>query len=136
MDNSKFVLIGVGIGAAVIAALVLRKAGGVAGDALANAANAINPFNNDNIINRAFTDLYQGVTGSDDTLGGDIYDITHIPEENKIGYTPKPTSGQIARQENIGSIMPAYPVPGGYGDTSKYFHGRDMVRINGGWGIE
>lgn len=58
-----------GIGAAVLAYVVITR-----GKA---ALNAVNPMNNDNIINQGFTSLYQQLTGSEDTLGADIYDITH-----------------------------------------------------------
>lgn len=68
---------GAGVTTAIILALALRKAGTVAIEAAGDAAHAINPTNNDNIINRGFTSVYQTITGSDDTLGGDIYDITH-----------------------------------------------------------
>ena len=37
--------------------------------------NAVNPLNNDNIINEGFTGFYQAVTGSTGTLGTDIYDL-------------------------------------------------------------
>lgn len=54
-------------------AFVLYKAGGLAGDAL----QAVNPLNNDNIINQGATSVYQGITGSDGTIGTDLYDVTH-----------------------------------------------------------
>jgi hypothetical protein len=43
----------------------------------ADVLSAIDPTNNDNVINHAFTDAYQGITGSNGTLGADLYDITH-----------------------------------------------------------
>lgn len=47
--------------------LLTRKAGEV--------AEAINPANQDNVINRVFTDSVRSATGNDDwTLGGSIYD--------------------------------------------------------------
>ena len=38
---------------------------------------AVNPVNHDNIFNRGFNWLYTGITGSEDTLGGDIADGVH-----------------------------------------------------------
>lgn len=63
------------IGGGLVAVYLAKKAGGAA----ASAVNAVNPFNNDNVINRGFTSVYQTVTGSEGTLGTDIYDITHPP---------------------------------------------------------
>lgn len=59
--------------AGVVAAYVLYKGAGV----VADVANAVNPLNNDNIINRGATGLYQGITGSEGTIGTDFYDATH-----------------------------------------------------------
>lgn len=73
MQNKHWLLIGAGAAAVVVLALVARKGVIVAADA----AQAINPLNNDNVINRGFTSVYQTVTGSEGTLGTDIYDFTH-----------------------------------------------------------
>lgn len=70
--NNKFVLIGAGIGLCV--ALYLAKRGA---DAVGKGLDAINPTDPNNIINRAAESVYQTVTGSDGTIGGDIYDATH-----------------------------------------------------------
>lgn len=70
--ENKFVLIGVAV-AGLGLYFVAKKASGAAGKAL----DAINPMNNDNIINQGATSIYQAVTGSTGTIGGDIYDITH-----------------------------------------------------------
>ena len=54
-----------------------RKVTGVTSDALdaaGEALNAINPLNNDNVINTGAIDLYQKVTGSKGTIGTDLYD--------------------------------------------------------------
>lgn len=132
MDKKTLMMIGAGAVVAVVGIVALKKASGAAGDAL----QKVNPFNNDNIINQGFTSLYQALTGSAGTIGTDFYDIMHRPDESKIFYTPKPTAGQVARGQGTTVVVPYYPVPGGYGDTSKYANGRDMVNINGGWGIE
>lgn len=54
-----------------------RKVTGVTSDALdaaGEALNAINPLNNENVINTGAIDLYQKVTGSKGTIGTDLYD--------------------------------------------------------------
>lgn len=73
MSTATNIKIGLAIAGGIALFLVARKAGQVAGDVV----HAVNPLNNDNIINRGFTDVYQTVTGSDGTLGTDIYDFTH-----------------------------------------------------------
>lgn len=45
-----------------------------AGQALADAGQAVNPTNHDNVFNRGFNGLYQSVTGSGGTLGTDLAD--------------------------------------------------------------
>lgn len=45
--------------------------------AMADAAQVVNPTNHDNVFNRAFEGLYQMVTGSTGTPGGDLYDWQH-----------------------------------------------------------
>ena len=64
----------VGAGVALLVAVYLGKK---TVDAVPKALNAINPLNNDNIINQGATSLYQGLTGSNGSIGGDIYDATH-----------------------------------------------------------
>lgn len=44
------------------------------GDGAEVVIDAIDPTNPENLINTLFTDAYQWVTGSNDDLGGDIYD--------------------------------------------------------------
>ncbi len=38
---------------------------------------AVNPADSNNVINTWFNGAYQSVTGSQDTLGQDVYDILH-----------------------------------------------------------
>jgi hypothetical protein len=45
--------------------------------------DAINPMNNDNVINQGATSVYQAVTGSDVTIGSDLYGATHFGEYDK-----------------------------------------------------
>lgn len=70
--TNKYVLLGAGVG--LVVALYLAKRGA---DALGKGLEAVNPLDNDNIINQGVTDVYQTVTGSSGTIGGDIYDATY-----------------------------------------------------------
>lgn len=81
----KLIVVGVGLCGL---AFVLYKAGGLAGDAL----EAVNPLNNDNIINRGVTSVYQGATGSDQTMGADLYDLTH-PAAAQTSAGANPVNG-------------------------------------------
>ena len=75
VDN-KYMLIGAACAGLAVAYMLYRTAG-KAGELVKEGAQAINPLNNDNVINRGFTSIYQGVTGSTGDLGSDIYDGTH-----------------------------------------------------------
>ena len=77
MKKSDLLIIGAGAVAAVVAIWLAKKTATVAVDVVKTAATAINPFNNDNIINQGFNGLYTAATGSDSTLGSDVYDVTH-----------------------------------------------------------
>lgn len=46
-----------------------------------------NPLNQNNLANQGFDSLYQGVTGSQGTLGADIYNWTH-PDAGAPTQTP------------------------------------------------
>jgi hypothetical protein len=65
------------LGAIVLAGAgyVLYRASRAAVDIAGTAAQAVNPFNNDNIINQGATSIYRDVTGSQGTIGTDIYDM-------------------------------------------------------------
>lgn len=41
-------------------------------------AKAVDPVNPDNVFNSLFNRFYAAVTGSTQSLGADIYDMTHI----------------------------------------------------------
>lgn len=59
----------------------------------------LNPANQDNIINRAFTDTVRSVSGVENwTLGGWIYDLTHTP------YDPNAPVIQYDAEGNIQSL--------------------------------
>lgn len=61
------------------------------------AANAVNPFNNDNVINQGAQSIWQAVTGSTGTIGGDIYDYFHPSNTQPVQnpYTLPPGFGVI-----------------------------------------
>lgn len=63
-----------------------------AADTAAEAANAINPLNNNNVFSQAANSLWQMSTGSKGTIGTDIYDYVHkaepLPDGSLLNYTP------------------------------------------------
>lgn len=65
----------------VIGTLVVSVAGwyvlNKSSEVISEGLDAINPANNDNIINQGAIDLYQKVTGSTGTIGTDLYDWLH-----------------------------------------------------------
>lgn len=69
---NKYTLVGAAV-AGLVAVYLAKKAA----DAVPKALDAVNPFNYDNIINQGATDLYQWATGSEGTIGTDLYDATH-----------------------------------------------------------
>ena len=73
---NKYLMAGAVVAGLALAYALYKGAGAVA-DVVGDAAQAVNPLNNDNVINRGFTSIYQGVTGSEGTLGTDVYDIVH-----------------------------------------------------------
>jgi hypothetical protein len=76
ITDNKYLMIGAAVAGLALAYAITRGAGKVI-DAVPKALEAVNPLNNDNVINKGFTSIYQGVTGSDGTLGTDVYDVTH-----------------------------------------------------------
>jgi len=79
--TNKYALIGAGV-AGLVAIYLAKKTV----DAVPKALEAVNPFNYDNVINQGATSLYQWATGSNGTIGTDLYDATH-------GGSLDPTSG-------------------------------------------
>jgi hypothetical protein len=76
ITDNKYLMIGAAAAGLALAYMVTKGAGKVV-DMVGDAAQAINPQNNDNIINKGFTSIYQGATGSAGTIGGDFYDAFH-----------------------------------------------------------
>ena len=60
MVEKKYLLVGAAAAGLVLAYMVYRGAGAVGG-AVVDAAKAVNPLNNDNVINRGFTSVYQAL---------------------------------------------------------------------------
>lgn len=76
ITDNKYLMIGAAVAGLALAYMVTRGAGKLI-EAIPKALEEINPLNNQNIINRGATSIYQGVTGSEGTMGGDFYDATH-----------------------------------------------------------
>ena len=73
---NKYLVIGAATAGLALVYLSYRGASKLV-DAVPDALEAINPMNNDNIINKGATSLYQMLSGSTGTIGGDFYDGTH-----------------------------------------------------------
>ncbi|MBC3930364.1 hypothetical protein [Undibacterium curvum] len=76
-----------GIAVIGVAYYAYQRVTGIAGDVIdtaGEALNAINPLNDDNVINTGAIDLYQKVTGSKGTIGTDLYDWLH-PDMSGLG---------------------------------------------------
>ncbi|HBF50953.1 MAG TPA: hypothetical protein DDX04_12100, partial [Massilia sp.] len=73
--TNKYVWIGAGVG--LLAAVYL---GSKAVDVVADVAESVNPFNNENIFNLGATELYQFLSGSTGSIGTDFYDFMHKAE--------------------------------------------------------
>lgn len=68
------------LGVALAAIYLAKKAGDAAVDAGKKVIPYINPADEKNLVNQAATNLWQWATGSDGTIGGDIYDYMHKAE--------------------------------------------------------
>jgi hypothetical protein len=106
ITDNKYLMIGAAVAGLTLAYMVTRGAGKLI-DAVPKALNAINPLNNDNVINQAATSVYQGATGSAGTIGGDFYDATHggmldwggltnPTSENNVIYGGLSAAGEMA----------------------------------------
>jgi hypothetical protein len=74
-------LIAVGIAGGVLLAAAWYAKRKV-GEAAQAVAPYVDPTDSRNVVNQAATGLYQTVTGSTGTIGGDLYDYWHPPREN------------------------------------------------------
>lgn len=97
MDN-KYMMIGAAAAGVAVVYLAYKGAGKVAG-AVGDAAQAINPLNNNNIINQGFVSFYQALTGSTGTPGGDFFDATHggALDVASDEFVVKKTAGDFAK---------------------------------------
>jgi hypothetical protein len=74
--EKKYMLLGAVVAGLVVGFGIYRGAGKVV-EVAKDAAEAVNPFNNDNVINQGFEYLYRELTGSEGNPGSDFYDATH-----------------------------------------------------------
>lgn len=75
MDN-KYMMIGAAAAGVAVVYLAYKGAGKVV-EAAGDVAQAINPLNNQNVINQGFESVYRTLTGSTASPGSDFYDATH-----------------------------------------------------------
>jgi hypothetical protein len=73
---NKYLMIGAAC-AGLVLAVAAKKAAGQVVETVKDAAQAINPLNEDNLINQGATSVYQAVTGSTGNIGTDLYDANH-----------------------------------------------------------
>lgn len=80
------------LGVALAVVYMAKKAADKTTQLVKDGAQAVNPFNQDNVFNKAATDLWQYTTGSKGTIGSDIYDYMHkgepLPDGSLLNYTP------------------------------------------------
>jgi hypothetical protein len=109
MVTNRYMMAGAVVAGLALAYVVYRSGAAVV-DVVGDAAQAINPLNNDNVINRGFTNLYQGVTGSTGSLGTDAYDIVHSgvfdpTSENNIVYRNLEPATKVTLENTVGKAM-------------------------------
>lgn len=73
---NKYMIVGAAA-AGLALAFIVYKGAGKAVELVGDAAHAVNPLNNNNIINQGATGTYQWLTGSTGTIGTDTYDALH-----------------------------------------------------------
>ncbi len=109
MVEKKYLIVGAAAAGLVLAYLVYRGAG-AAVEAVGDAAQAINPLNNENIINRGFHSWYDSVTDGEGTLGGDIYDVVHggvfdPSSANNIVYRNLDPETKLTLENTVGKAI-------------------------------
>lgn len=90
--TNKYLLVGAAV-AGLAVAYMMRKTVGVV-------AEAVNPFNNNNVVNQVATSWYQGITGSTGSIGTDLYDATHGGALSNGTFNPTSTNNILYR--NLG----------------------------------
>lgn len=69
--------------------------------------NKLNPFSQDNVANQAADSTYKALTGSEGTIGGDLYNLLH-PEDAILAGGPAMTPDEQASYQQTGSVPLAY----------------------------
>ncbi len=91
LKEDALIVAGIGLGVVLVAWYLKTKVSSAIGsapravaeavtdvwDASVNASKYVNPASQDNVFYRAQTGMYQWMTGSTGTIGGDFYDATH-----------------------------------------------------------
>ncbi len=104
---NRYMVIGAGVAGLAIVFLAYRGAGKAVA-LVGDAAQAINPLNNDNIINQGANGTYQWFTGSTGSIGSDTYDALNggaldVTSDKNIVYRAQ-TSAYQAVTGSKGSI--------------------------------
>ena len=98
MKTSNFIVL---LGAGGLLAYYLIKKG----------AAAINPLNPNNVANTSFNALYQGVTGSQGSLGTDLYNTLnpYNPNSGTSTYFVYDANGNLTRDSSGNLVLSSYP---------------------------
>lgn len=76
------------------------------------AASAINPLNPENVFNTGATDIYQATTGSQGSIGTDIYNLLHpgqAPAVPNATYFVYDAAGNLEYDNNGNLMLSGYP---------------------------
>jgi hypothetical protein len=96
---NKYLIIGAAC-AGVVLAFAAKKAAVQAVETVKDVAYAVNPLNEDNVINKTVTSVYQSATGSTGTIGTDLYDANHGGVLTDVSWwqwaNPGAALGQVA----------------------------------------
>lgn len=107
---NKHLMIGAACAGLVLGYVIYRgasKAVGVVGDV----AHAINPLNNQNVINQGVTSAYQGLFNTDGSIGTDFYDALHGGALDWGGAVNPASPNNIINQgvTNVGEFVTGQP---------------------------
>ena len=79
---------------------------------LGAAATAVNPLNPNNVFNTGATSLYQGITGSQGSIGTDIYNALHPGQASTTpgaSYFVYDASGNLEYDSGGNLLTSSYP---------------------------
>ncbi|MGI0069697.1 MAG: hypothetical protein ACREAN_05520 [Nitrosopumilaceae archaeon] len=97
--------LGLGVGALIIYEFVKNQVG--------KAAQAVNPINPNNIFNSATNDVYQAITGSQGSIGTDIYNLINTtPASGTAMYFVYNQSGNLVIDPSTGAPQETSYPPG------------------------